>query len=155
MLNTIVSHFNLFAFTFACFIELNFSFYNRFDEMRIRYERREPRAEDIREIQELKSVIEAQDKDLRLLTEKLREFQMHRNAITPCEPPPNYERNEMMMMHEQQQQQQQPPLSPSSMMRKMKKPSLNCDVIYEAENEEEEEAAEMAPKSAKAQFLTA
>lgn len=110
----------------------------RFDEMRIRYERREPRAEDIREIQELKSVIEAQDRDLRLLTEKLREIQMHRNGIMTCEPP-QYEQDDMMMQ-EQHQQQQQPPLSPSSMMRKMKKPLLNCDVIYEAENEEEEEA---------------
>lgn len=104
--------------------------------MRIRYERREPRAEDIREIQELKSVIEAQDRDLRLLTEKLREIQMHRNGIMACEPP-QYEQDEMLL---QAQQQQQPPLSPSSMMRKMKKPLLNCDVIYEAENEEEEEA---------------
>lgn len=106
--------------------------------MRIRYERREPRAEDIREIQELKSVIEAQDRDLRLLTEKLREIQMHRNGITAaCEPPSYDEHDEMMMQH---QQQQPPSLSPSSMMRKMKKPLLNCDVIYEAENEEEEEA---------------
>lgn len=105
--------------------------------MRIRYERREPRAEDIREIQELKSVIEAQDRDLRLLTEKLREFQMHRNGIIPCEPP-QYDQDEMML--QAQQQQQQPPLSPSSMMRKVKKPLLNCDVIYEAENEEEDEA---------------
>lgn len=104
--------------------------------MRIRYERREPRAEDIREIQELKSVIEAQDRDLRLLTEKLREIQMHRNGIMTCEPP-QYEQDEMML---QAQQPQQPPPSPSSMMRKMKKPTLNCDVIYEAENEEEEEA---------------
>lgn len=103
--------------------------------MRIRYERREPRAEDIREIQELKSVIEAQDRDLRLLTEKLREIQMHRNGIITCEPP-QYDQDEMMM----QGQQQQPSLSPSSMMRKMKKPLLNCDVIYEAENEEEDEA---------------
>lgn len=111
--------------------------------MRIRYERREPRAEDIREIQELKSVIEAQDRDLRLLTEKLREIQMHRNGITSCEPP-QYEQDEMMM----QAQQQQPPLSPSSMMRKMKKPLLNCDVIYEAENEEEEEDEEAQSISA-------
>lgn len=106
--------------------------------MRIRYERREPRAEDIREIQELKSVIEAQDRDLRLLTEKLREFQMHRNGIGACQPP-SYDQDEMMA-----QQQPTPPLSPSSMMRKMKKPTLNCDVIYEAENEEEEEATQRA-----------
>lgn len=116
-------------------------FHKRFDEMRIRYERREPRAEDIREIQELKSVIEAQDRDLRLLTEKLREIQMHRNGIIACEPKYFDQDDEMMMQASQQQQQQQQPTSssPSSLiMRKMKKPSLNCDVIYEAENEEEE-----------------
>lgn len=95
--------------------------------MRIRYERREPRAEDIREIQELKSVIEAQDKDLRLLTEKLREIQMHRNGVAVCDPM-NFETPEMMMQ----------PMPTPSLIRKMKKPSLNCDVIYEAENEEEE-----------------
>lgn len=110
--------------------------------MRIRYERREPRAEDIREIQELKSVIEAQDRDLRLLTEKLREFQMHRNGIAASQPP-SYDQDEMMMQATQQQP--TPPLSPSSMMRKMKKPTnLNCDVIYEAENEDEEDAAHRA-----------
>lgn len=114
----------------------------RFDEMRIRYERREPRAEDIREIQELKSVIEAQDRDLRLLTEKLREFQMHRNGISAGQPP-SYDQDDALMQAEQQQQ-PTPPLSPSSMMRKMKKPLLNCDVIYEAENEEEEEVAQRA-----------
>lgn len=94
--------------------------------MRIRYERREPRAEDIREIQELKSVIEAQDKDLRLLTEKLREIQMHRNGIVACDQM-DFEEPDMMA---------QPVRQP----RKMKKPARSCDIIYEAENEEEEES---------------
>lgn len=97
--------------------------------MRIRYERREPRAEDIREIQELKMVIEAQDKDLRLLTEKLREMQMQQNFENGSCDDLSFEEPEMVM---QPMQMQQP-----STVRKMKKPSLNCDVIYEAENEEE------------------
>lgn len=97
--------------------------------MRIRYERREPRAEDIREIQELKMVIEAQDKDLRLLTEKLREMQMQQNFENGSCDDSGFEEPEMAM---QTMQMQQP-----STVRKMKKPSLNCDVIYEAENEEE------------------
>lgn len=94
--------------------------------MRIRYERREPRAEDVRAIEELKGIIDSQDRDLRILTEKLREMQMHDNGHKKCEPS-NYEQSDMM-------QQIQPP----SHIRKMKKPTLNCDVIYEAENEEEE-----------------
>lgn len=107
---------------------------SRFDEMRIRYERREPRAEDIREIQELKSVIEAQDKDLRFLTEKLREIQMHRNGSAIREPM-NTEQSEMLLPSHQSNQSM-----PTPLIRKMTKPSLNCDVIYEAENEEEEDS---------------
>lgn len=98
--------------------------------MRIRYERREPRAEDIREIQELKMMIEAQDKDLRLLTEKLREMQMQTNFENGlCHDDMAFEQPELVM----QPMQMQAPCT----VRKMKKPSLNCDVIYEAENEEE------------------
>lgn len=94
--------------------------------MRLRYERREPRAEDVRAIEELKGVIDAQDRDLRILTEKLREMQMHDNGVM-CDPL-NFEQQQMMMQ----------PVQPASHIRKMKKPTLNCDVIYEAENEEEE-----------------
>lgn len=104
---------------------------HRFEEMRIRYERREPRGEDVREIQELKSVIEAQDKDLRLLTEKLREMQMHRNGMNMPDVM-NFDQPDVMM------KQNMAPMPTSSHIRKMKKPTLNCDVIYEAENEEEE-----------------
>ena len=76
----------------------------------MRYERRDPRAEDVREITELKNLIEAQDKDLRKLTERLREIQMS----------------------QQQEQQQNQTYLPQ---RKTKKPKINCEVIYEDENE--------------------
>lgn len=85
--------------------------------MRMRYERRDPRAEDLREIAELKSRCDAQDRDLRLLTETLRELQM-----------------------EQQELQQSCGGGGSAAMarkQKNKKSKLNCDVIYE-ENEERE-----------------
>lgn len=97
--------------------------------MRIRYERREPRSEDVRTIQELKGIIEAQDRDLRLLTEELRKMQMRQNGL-PAYDQANYEQNEMM------QDQSVAPQSPTH-LRKMKKPIVNCDVIYEAEEEDE------------------
>lgn len=100
--------------------------------MRIRYERRDPRPEDIREIHELKSIIDAQDKDLRQLTERLRGMQIHHaydnNAIDNDESA-HYDQSNMTMKQDTQS------------VRKMKKPTLNCDVIYEAENEEEESHA--------------
>lgn len=105
----------------------------RFEEMRIRYERREPRAEDIREIDELKSVIDAQDKDLRKLTEQLREMQMYQQ----------FDPRQLEFDQQQQQlqlQQQQELLQQTQAMRttKPKKAKINCDVIYEEENEEQE-----------------
>lgn len=105
----------------------------RFEEMRIRYERREPRAEDLREIDELKSVIDAQDKDLRKLTEQLREMQMYQQ----------FDPRQLEFDQQQQQlqlQQQQELLQQTQAMRttKPKKAKINCDVIYEEENEEQE-----------------
>lgn len=101
--------------------------------MRIRYERREPRAEDIREIGELKGVIDAQDKDLRKLTEKLREMQMYQQFD------PRQLEFDQQQQHLQLQQQQEL-LQQTQAMRttKPKKAKLNCDVIYEEENEEQE-----------------
>ncbi|KAJ6633036.1 Laminin subunit alpha-2 [Pseudolycoriella hygida] len=84
-----------------------------FEEMRMRYERRDPRAEDLREIEELKSRCDAQDRDLRILTEKLRELQMEHQEL------------------------QQSCGSAQLRKQKNKKSKLNCDVIYE-ENEERE-----------------
>lgn len=78
----------------------------------MRYERRDPRAEDLREIEELKSRCDAQDRDLRILTEKLRELQM-----------------------EHQELQQSCGGVQQARKQKNKKSKLNCDVIYE-ENEE-------------------
>lgn len=81
--------------------------------MRMRYERRDPRAEDLREIEELKSRCDAQDRDLRILTEKLRELQMEHQEL------------------------QQSCGGAQVRKQKSKKSKLNCDVIYE-ENEERE-----------------
>lgn len=44
--------------------------------MRMRYERRDPRPEDLRQIDELKSVVDSQEKDIFYLTEQLRDFQL-------------------------------------------------------------------------------
>lgn len=102
--------------------------------MRIRYERREPRAEDIREIDELKSVIDAQDKDLRKLTEQLREMQMYQQ-FDPRQMEFDQQQQQQLQMKQQQELlQQTQPLRTT----KPKKAKINCDVIYEEENEEQE-----------------
>lgn len=53
--------------------------------MRVRYERREPRVEDIARINELKSVVDSQEKDICQLTEQLRDLQLqmqsHQNQL--------------------------------------------------------------------------
>ncbi|XP_052871891.1 uncharacterized protein LOC128277473 isoform X2 [Anopheles cruzii] len=59
-----------------------------FEEMRLRYERRDPRPEDLREIEELKNVIDSQDRDLRMLTESLRELQLQQMEQQQQPPPP-------------------------------------------------------------------
>lgn len=98
--------------------------------MRIRYERRDPRPEDVREVYELKSIIDAQDKDLRNLTEQLRSMQMHRSyngdnqVADECEQIDDTIDEHTMKMAP-------PPVA----SRKMKKPAINCEVIYEEENE--------------------
>lgn len=121
----------------------------------MRYERRDPRPEDLQQIEELKSVIESQDRDLRLLTEQFREMQLHEKQLQqrlfqqqqqqPPQPPrraknrgkqqPN-QQNDQPLVEEQpkpkQQQQQQPPqiqIQPMS-----SSVPIVCDVIYE-ENE--------------------
>lgn len=45
--------------------------------MRMRYERRDPRPEDLRQIDELKSIVDSQEKDIFYLTEQLRELQLN------------------------------------------------------------------------------
>lgn len=79
----------------------------------MRYERRDPRPEDVRQIDELKSMIESQDKDLRRLTDTLREMQLS-----------------------QQGDGKNQPYKPQ---RKTKKTNLNCEVIYE-ENENDHDS---------------
>lgn len=97
----------------------------RFEEMRMRYERRDPRPEDVRQIDELKSIIEAQDKDLRRLTEALRELQMSQQ---------NDGRTQTYKPQRRTKQQSK----------------LNCDIIYEEnENDRESPMTIRVPESVK------
>ncbi|XP_034662039.1 myosin-9 isoform X1 [Drosophila subobscura] len=88
---------------------------NLFEEMRMRYERRDPRAEDLREISELRTRCESQERDLYVLTDRLRDMQ-----------------NQMSEMQQ----------NGKAGGKSIKKPPpktlpTSCDVIYE-ENEERE-----------------
>lgn len=134
----------------------------------MRYERRDPRPEDLQQIEELKSVIESQDRDLRLLTEQFREMQLHERELQqrlfqqqqqpPPQPPrraknrgkqqPNQQNDQSIvedLPQQQQQQQQQPPqiqIQPMS-----SSVPIVCDVIYEENEadlikEEQEQQAE-------------
>ncbi|XP_055530875.1 uncharacterized protein LOC129721845 isoform X2 [Wyeomyia smithii] len=119
-----------------------------FEEMRMRYERREPRREVLQQIEELKSVIESQDRDLRLLTERLREMQLQEEEfhqlqkryqqLNPPQPPrraknrggkQQNQSNDVpaVVEHDQEPQQQQVQPIITSV-------PIVCDVIYE-ENE--------------------
>ncbi|XP_050098709.1 ankyrin repeat domain-containing protein 26-like isoform X2 [Anopheles aquasalis] len=83
-----------------------------FEEMRLRYERRESRPEDLQQIEELKSVVESQDRDLRLLTERLRELQLQQVVPEPQRQPqptptPRRSKHNKGKQNKQQQQNQQ------------------------------------------------
>lgn len=47
----------------------------------MRYERRDPRAEDLREISELRTRCESQERDLYVLTDRLREMQIQMSEL--------------------------------------------------------------------------
>lgn len=76
----------------------------------MRYERRDPRPEDLREISELRTRCDSQERDLFVLTDRLREMQIQMSEL------------------------QQPNGNPATTQRK-KPPSktiaTSCDVIYE------------------------
>lgn len=105
------------------YIILDFPSIRRFEEMRMRYERREPRQEDQREIAELKERCESQERDLARLTETLRQLQI----IQEHHPVPPGQDASM------------PVDPPRQKGRILASPGHNCDVIYEEENEEEDE----------------
>lgn len=90
--------------------------------MRMRYERRDPRPEDLRDIEELKSRIEAQDRDLCRMTEKLREYQITQSKKQS----PTATNNQ----HTATERKQKPKNGNKSKVN-------NCNVIYE-ENEDRE-----------------
>ncbi|KAM7360112.1 uncharacterized protein ACRADG_003401 isoform 1-T2 [Cochliomyia hominivorax] len=98
---------------------------NLFEEMRMRYERRDPRPEDLREIAELRARCESQERDLYLLTDRLREMQIQMNEL---------QQNgvECNAMNNKNNKKSKPIKKPPP-----KTIPTNCDVIYE-ENEERE-----------------
>ncbi|XP_058838317.1 putative leucine-rich repeat-containing protein DDB_G0290503 isoform X2 [Topomyia yanbarensis] len=135
-----------------------------FEEMRMRYERREPRREDLQQIEELKSVIESQDHDLRLLTERLREMQLQeekllhqQQLLNPPQPPRRAKNrgkqlnspNDLPLLEEQQQYQQEQLESQIHIQPVVTSVPIVCDVIYEEneadlikEEEEDQQAAQ-------------
>ncbi|XP_040161411.1 uncharacterized protein LOC120899522 isoform X1 [Anopheles arabiensis] len=78
---------------------------NLFEEMRLRYERRESRMEDLQQIEELKTVIESQERDLRQLTERLRELQLQQQQQQDQHPPQTPRRSKPNRGRQQKQQQ--------------------------------------------------
>ncbi|XP_040161414.1 uncharacterized protein LOC120899522 isoform X2 [Anopheles arabiensis] len=76
-----------------------------FEEMRLRYERRESRMEDLQQIEELKTVIESQERDLRQLTERLRELQLQQQQQQDQHPPQTPRRSKPNRGRQQKQQQ--------------------------------------------------
>ncbi|CAO1440643.1 unnamed protein product, partial [Diamesa serratosioi] len=87
-----------------------------FEEMRMRYERRDPRPDDLRQIDELKNVVESQERDICDLTEQLRDLQL-----------------------QQQQQQQQNKKPPPSLMKTVIYEEECENEMYEEQNRIEKE----------------
>jgi hypothetical protein len=116
----------------------------------MRYERRDPRPEDLNQIDELKSIVEAQDRDLQILTERLREIQINQEpGSTPSHQPqggapPRKVKSRVkppQLDLQNVNQQQQPPLQPRHVAPSpTKSPGLkpNIEIIYE-ENENDVE----------------
>lgn len=103
----------------------------------MRYERRDPRQEDLREISELRTRCDSQERDLYILTDRLREMQIQMSELQQ-----NGDRN----------------VGGKSVKKPPPKTiATSCDVIYEeneerespeqenGENEEEEEEVEQEP----------
>lgn len=106
----------------------------------MRYERRESRQEDVREINELKERCEAQERDLCRLTEALRNLQMVQEAQLSVP-------NGVVVDAVGPESMTVPPLPPRPKQRKANA-IPNCDVIYEVLEEQEEENEEQEEEEA-------
>ncbi|XP_023036476.1 uncharacterized protein LOC6650842 isoform X2 [Drosophila willistoni] len=95
----------------------------KFEEMRMRYERRDPRPEDLREISELRTRCESQERDLYVLTDRLREMQ---NQMAELQQNGDADDAQSRKVNGKAIKKPPPKTIPTS-----------CDVIYE-ENEERE-----------------
>lgn len=117
--------------------------------MRLRYERRDPRPEDLRYIDELKSIVDSQERDIYHLTEQLRESQLVNQQIMQqqniqIQPNSRNRRHKNKNKQIREQQQQQIALQQLNTQVKNKLHQTNCNVIYE-ENEAEMESGTENP----------
>jgi hypothetical protein len=136
--------------------------------MRMRYERRDPRPEDLRHIEELKNIVESQERDICHLTEQLRELQLTQQQLlqqTQFQQPNGgngngnnggkrgknkNNRNNNNNRNSQQQQQQeernlmQQQLQQQQLLKKQQLHKSSCNVIYEENENELEQNLEKA-----------
>lgn len=133
--------------------------------MRMRYERRDPRPDDLRQIDELKNVVESQERDICDLTEQLRDLQlqqqqnvqtnnnssnqqqsrrgkggrgkMNNNQKNQNNATQNNNQQFHMKLQQQQQEQQNYLIQEEQEHQQKKPPSLMKTVIYEEECENE------------------
>ncbi|CAO1440363.1 unnamed protein product [Diamesa tonsa] len=137
-----------------------------FEEMRMRYERRDPRPDDLRQIDELKNVVESQERDICDLTEQLRDLQlqqqqniqtnnnsssnnqqqsrrgkgrgkMNSNQKSQNNATQNNNQQFHLKLQQQQQEQQNYLIQEEQEHQQKKPPSLMKTVIYEEECENE------------------
>ncbi|XP_055905108.1 putative leucine-rich repeat-containing protein DDB_G0290503 isoform X2 [Eupeodes corollae] len=117
---------------------------NLFEEMRMRYERRDPRQEDLREIAELRSRCEAQERDIFALTDRLREMQIQLEELQGGaggkkksqvrKPPPKTIPTNCDVIYEENEERESPPPPPPRPMT-----SPNGHLHGEADDEDEDD----------------
>lgn len=141
--------------------------------MRMRYERRDPRPEDLRHIEELKNIVESQERDICFLTEQLRELQLTHQQLLQQNLPQqllqsvqqqqqqqnnNGKRgrnrnksklnsNQQQQLQQQQQEQKnllQQQLQQQQLLKKQQLHKSSCNVIYEENENELEQSSESA-----------
>lgn len=156
---------NIVLCIFVMYVCLIFFVYS-FEEMRMRYERRDPRPDDLRQIDELKNVVESQERDICDLTEQLRDLQlqqqqniqtnnnsssnnqqqsrrgkgrgkMNSNQKSQNNATQNNNQQFHLKLQQQQQEQQNYLIQEEQEHQQKKPPSLMKTVIYEEECENE------------------
>ncbi|XP_055855477.1 inner centromere protein A isoform X2 [Episyrphus balteatus] len=122
---------------------------NLFEEMRMRYERRDPRPEDLREIAELRSRCEAQERDIFALTDRLRDMQIQLEELQGGgagkkksqvrKPPPKTIPTNCDVIYEENEERESPPPPPP---RPMTSPNGHLDGEADDEDDDDDEEEE-------------